>query len=230
MNTSTVNPIEIEETTPAKLRVHIDELKQTKERLNGSLVDSRQRYETLMAERDPLVYPARVQKSVAAQKRLNAIDEERAVLKRDIADDETALREVEAQLIAAQNAIELAEWEDERAEARKLLTRRMKINATSKLQKAVEDLVVAIKAAKEEDERTFIALTRFSPNMERTATPIRSMGRLRNHVFSFQLEGLLLIDSRQLNRPQLVNVDIEAEDRKASQTALESLDSLELIF
>jgi len=84
----------------------------------------------------------RAQKNAAAQKRLAAIDEQLTILDREIADDETALAELRAQLTVAQNSIELAEWEGRRAVVRKMLVNRLSGAAAARLEKAAIALEV----------------------------------------------------------------------------------------
>jgi chromosome segregation ATPase len=219
-----------DDTVPTEAYAHVSELGITIKKINRSLADSNHRRESLTAERGPLVLPARAQKNASAQKRLTAIDEQLAILNREIADDETALSELQTQLTLAQNDVVRAEWEGKRAEVRNQLTVRLETNTASKLQKAVDELAAAIKAANEEDEKVALTITAFSRNLSRAATHIRSMGKVRSHLFSLQLEKLLVIDTRQINRYSVANIDIETEDRKASEAALNQLDDLELVF
>ena len=92
------------EATLENLRARAGELEAKVENLRTSLADSRRRLESLTAERGSLVLPARSGKDASAQKRLYAIDEQLAVLKRDVADDGEALSELSAQFDSAQNA------------------------------------------------------------------------------------------------------------------------------
>ena len=106
------------EATLENLRARAGELEAKVENLRTSLADSRRRLESLTAERGGLVLPARSGKDASAQKRLYAIDEQLAVLKRDVADDGEALSELSAQFDSAQNDLERAEWECDRAAVR----------------------------------------------------------------------------------------------------------------
>ena len=64
------------------LRARAGELKEQVETLESSLASSRSKLQDLLTERSTLVVPAHSGKDQGAQKRLNAIDEQSAVLKR----------------------------------------------------------------------------------------------------------------------------------------------------
>ncbi len=108
--TATAAP-ETSTTSPEDLRARVPDLKEQVEKLESSLASSRARLLNLLTERSTLVLPARSGKDRSAQKRLDSVDEQTPVLKRDIADDETALADLRREFVSAENAVELHEWE-----------------------------------------------------------------------------------------------------------------------
>lgn len=219
---------EIENAASDALAARVAELSETIEKVKKSLAKSSERLENLTAERGPLVLPARSQNSAVAQKRLREIDQDLIVVNRDIADDKTALVELEAQRTKAQNDIALSEWESRRAEVRKLLVRRLNAKVGAKLQKAVDNLRAELAAAEQEDETIFRTLIAFHRTLE--CQEIRRLKKLRSCAFSARLQGLLAIDTRELRGSSAQNLDMGDEDQRAFETALESLDYLRLVF
>ena len=148
---ATAIPRETNSARQDDLRAGVDELERAIERLKDSAARTQIRSENLMAERGPLVVPARSGKSPEAQKRMREIDQELESLRPGIADDETAILELEAQLVCAQDALSMEKWEAERARLRALLVERLKSDKVVNLQKRAADLIAAVKEIKEED-------------------------------------------------------------------------------
>jgi chromosome segregation ATPase len=212
------------------LRNRISELERDIERIEGSLGESRRRRENLVAERGPLVLPARSQKNAAAQNRLHAIDEQLPPTLRNIADDEAALAELTSQLMAANNGLVLAEWESERAKVRKLLAARLESKIGENLEKAARDLAAAVEAAAKEDERVLAELFAFEPRLRRENNYSRVPANLRGRVLGFMLRDCLPIDRRELIAGSWSEIVLQERDEAYFGTLLEDLNRMELIF
>jgi chromosome segregation ATPase len=174
--------------------------------------------------------PARSGKDASAQKRLYAIDEQLAVLKRDVADDGEALSELSAQFDSAQNDLERAEWECDRAAVRKLLTARIEGKTAAKLEKAANEFAEALKVAAEEDESIAAALVTFEPSLHQEAGDLKRRTRYRAQILSVKFVNLLCIDTTDARPSQLHGRDIREQDPVPFRAALEALDRLELVF
>jgi chromosome segregation ATPase len=218
------------EATLENLRARAGELEAKVENLRTSLADSRRRLESLTAERGSLVLPARSGKDASAQKRLYAIDEQLAVLRRDVADDGEALSELSIHLGSAQNELERAEWERDRDAVRKLLTARIEGKTAAKLEKVANEFAEALKAAAKEDESIAAALVTFEATLHGEAGDVRRRTRHRAQILSVKFVNLLCIDTTQARPSQLHGRDIREEDPVPFRAALEALDRLELVF
>jgi chromosome segregation ATPase len=156
--TAAVQPLE-------ELRLAVSRLGQEIEKMERSLAESHRLRENLVAERGPLVVPARAGKNAAAQNRLRAIDKQLTPLRRDIADDEAALSELKEQAQSARNALYAAEWEERRAEVRELLVRRQKSETAGKIQEAARTLAALLERSREQDDRLKAEILKFSPRL-----------------------------------------------------------------
>lgn len=110
---------------------------------NESLAASQQLQSQLTVERETLVLPARVEGDAGAQKRLREIDAQLGDVRRNISEDAESIAMLGEQLTAAEQAVELAEWEERRAKVRSLLIARMKKNLGGKIQEAAKSLAAA---------------------------------------------------------------------------------------
>jgi chromosome segregation ATPase len=223
---------ETTDTSLGDLRARAGELKGQVEKLELSLGSSRGRLQELLAERSGLILPARSGNDRGAQKRLDAIDEQVPVLKRDLGLDEAALAELRAQLISAENAVELAEWEIRRAEVRERITARLTGKIDAAIEKAVDSLAAALKAAQDEDESIAAAVASFVPALGREVrTTQRSAGSARRNLAALRLRKLLPIDEMQIKGwsfgedPKFVD-----RTRQYYGEILEALDRLALVF
>jgi len=225
--------VQVDEKESAKfidLRNRISDLERDIERIDGSLAESRRRRENLVAERGPLVLPARSQKNAAAQNRLHAIDEDLPQILRDIADDEAALAELTAQLTAAKNGLALAEWESERARVRKVLAARSVSKIGENLEKAARDLAAAVETATEEDKRVLAELFAFEPRLRRETNYSAAPMILRGRVLGFILRDCLPIDRRELMGGNWGEIILQGRDEAYFGALLKDLDHMELIF
>jgi len=159
-------------TSLEKLRSNVSEVEQQIEKMEALLTSSKNRRDGLVAERGPLVLPARTG-NAAARKRLREIDEQLGPLERDIADDKTAKVELEEQHVFAEKAVRVAEWEERRASVRELLVSRMESGSAEKIHNAARNLAAALDAAREDDTRLAGELRGFGLNLDDLRTEFR---------------------------------------------------------
>ncbi len=219
-------------TSLGDLRARAGELKGQVEKLELSLGSSRGRLQELLAERSTLILPARSGNDPSAQKRLNAIDEQSAVLKRDVADDETALAELRAQFTSAESDAELAEWEIRRAEVRKFITARLTGKTAAAIEKAIDSLATALKAARDEDESIARAVASFAPGLHRRGRMTQQSGdRVRGLLGALRLRDFVPIERMDLRTfSDAAHEGFVGWDRKYYGDILEELDNLVLVF
>ena len=221
------------ETNLESLRVCVAELNQATKGLTESLVSSRLRKDNLVAERGPLVLPARSQKDSRAQKRLNAIDEQLIPLKRDIADDEAALAELSAQLVLARNDVERAEWELRRVAVRRMIESCAQGKRAAMIEKAVNALSDTLQAAKDEDDAIRAAMLSFDPRLHRETRPLAAAESQRSSLAGWKLKDLLPIDITEFRYPYrdvLSRMEFAEIDSRFLGTLLEAINRLELVF
>lgn len=231
MTTTIVEGKENREAALDGLRAQATGLEQKVNELAESLATSRLRCENLIAERGSLVVAARSQKNNTAQKRLNAIDEQLIPLKRNIQDDGAALAELSAHLVLAQNDVERAEWELRRAAVRKLIEERLAGKTAGAIEKAVNVLENALRAAKDEDELILSAMVRFEPRLGRETRPLRMATFERARLAAYKLKDQLPVDSREFGYNQVLKgKEFGESDRRQYGELLQALDRLELVF
>jgi chromosome segregation ATPase len=172
----------------------------------------------------------RAQKNAAAQKRLAAIDEQLTILDREIADDETALAELRAQLTVAQNSIELAEWEGRRAVVRKMLVNRLSGAAAARLEKAAIALEKVFGELTEEDKQIGEALTAFEPKFRSMERSIRVLSQYRGRLVGYYLRQVIPSEGIGHFMSLYEGRDFAGVDQGEYGRALEDLDNLELVF
>jgi len=213
-----------------KLRTRVGGLALSVEELTESLATSHLRREKLTAERGPLVLPARAHKDKAAQSRLHAIDEQLGPLKLGIADDEDALAELKIQLSVAEQELESAVWEGERAEIRQVLTAHLERGVSGKVEKAVDALISELKAAIDEDDRIAQSIVNFEPKLRRASSELRRANRARAQIIGWYLKDLLPIDTRGLHGTSMNDKTIAGSDVGFYERALDALNELQLVF
>lgn len=223
MNAKTATIIDKRRATPEELRKNLDDL-------NESLAASQRLQTELATERETLVLPARLIKSGKAQDRLRSIDAELARVRNDISDDAAAIVEISTQLTAAEQAAELAEWEERRAKVRRLLVARLKSDRGSKLQQAAKDMAAELDALKAEDNEIRAEILKFDPRLWDSLSPITHLPRYRGFHLGYELQKHLPIDKIQYYAASINAGDLAADDQKYFGQALEALDRLELVF
>ncbi len=191
--------------------------------LAQSIADSRQQREALKTERGTLVLPARSGKDKGAQSRLHAIDEQLAVLNRDIEDDDEARVELKAQLTLVEREISLGEWEKERARVRALLVELLNSKKSANLQKMARDLVAALKEIEEDQGRVSTELASFDSRL-RVRVNRESCRRILAWDLADALPGDALTFAERASRGRVLSMEGDFS------TALEALDRLELVF
>lgn len=229
MSTTTAKSGEIEETELDELRTRVVALGSEIQKLEGSLATSRLRRENLIAERGPLILPARSQKNADAQKRLRTIDEGLAHLTRDVADDQAAISELKEQLRSAEERVVREEWEIRRAAVRKLLADRGRGATEAKLEKLASELAAALRAAAEEDECICAKVIAFERSLYGGISELRRRARERNNIIAAKFFGLLPIDTREV-RPIVYSGKILGSEVGPVIQTLAALDDLELVF
>jgi DNA repair exonuclease SbcCD ATPase subunit len=230
MTSKTMTTAEKQEAQPAELNRRVEQLQKSLDDLNERLTASRQLQSQLATERETLVLPARVTGDAGAQKRLREIDTQLARARQDISDDATAIAELGAQLTAAEQAAELAEWEARRAKVRSLLIARLKSDRGSKLQKAAKALVAELDALESEDNEIRAEVLKFEPRLSGSVSPITYLPRHRGFHLGYELQKHVPIDRLQYYAGGIKAGDLAADDRKYFGEALEALDRLELVF
>jgi len=221
----------IEEPTLEDLRTFATRAEKAVERLSASLLDSQRRVENLTVERRDLVVPARSGRDARAQKRLNEIDEQLSILRRDNLDDETALTNLRAQLTQAQNNLERAEWELERASVRRMIKGRLEGKSIAAIQDAVDTLAKAMQTAKDEDEAINVAMLKFEPALCRDSRPLRMASTMRSLVAAYKLQKVLPVDTREFGSSRTFEEKSFAFfDHHYYDELIEALDRLELVF
>jgi hypothetical protein len=139
---------------------------------------------------------------------------------------------LQPQLTSAENAAELAEWEVRRAEVRKLVTARLTGKTAAAMEKAVDSLAAALKAALDEDESIAAAVASFAPSLHRSVRMIqRSAVSRRKKLAGGRLRDLLPIDTEELRFSDPWAAGKCADlDRQYYGDILEELDNLMLVF
>ena len=220
---ATAIPRETNSARQDDLRAGVDELERAIERLKDSAARTQIRSENLMAERGPLVVPARSGKSPEAQKRVREIDQELESLRPGIADDETAILELEAQLVCAQDALSMEKWEAERARLRALLVERLKSDKVVNLQKRAADLIAAVKEIKEEDAQLGAEIAAFDRRARFTGMEDGLVGG----VIAWDLFSLLPRDCFAYLSRSYHGKSLLFYDERSCGAAIESLDRLD---
>lgn len=229
MSSKSITTAEKHEASPGELNQRVEQLQKKIDDRNESVATSQRLQSQLATEREALVLPARVEGDAGAQKRLREIDVQLAGVRRNISDDATAIAELGAQLTAAEQAVELAEWEERRAKVRSLLIARMRSNLGGKIQKAATDLAAALDAAKEKDDQIKAEILKFEPRKS-LGFGISDLRGLRKHGVMFELMRQLEIETQAFYGSRAYRRDMAADDQKYFGQALEALDSLELVF
>jgi hypothetical protein len=214
------------------LRMRVDSLKKAIDALSTSQTDLRQRRDSLMAERASLIVSARSKKDSGAQMRLYAIDEQLAVLNRDVRDDEVAFGEINRQLSSAQQTLERAEWEKRRADVRALIEGRLYSKTIDKIEEATGALVSALRSANTEDEAVRIAVRGFEPSLWRELDyAIRATKDRRVRLAAHWLREVLPIDAEVAGYGRDLDEEtFGTRDRRDYAQLLSNLDGLELVF
>jgi hypothetical protein len=207
----------------ARIQKNIDEA-------NARLAASQQSQSQLATEREKLVLPARVNGDAGAQKRLREIEAQLVDVRQGISYDAAAIAELGAQLTTAEQAVELAEWEERRAKVRCLLMKRADGAEAGKLAETVRALAAGLKALAEEDRLIASELTLFEPGLHSCANEIARLDRLRALVFALELRDVVRVDISGLHVSMLAENGPEERDRRIYQDAVERLDQMELVF
>ena len=205
------------------------------ETLKASLAEARMKRESLTAERDGLVMKARVEKDLGAQTRLNEIDGQLLTLNRDIGDDENVLKQLAEQLSSAQENLYRAEWEQGRSVVRKMIETRLTGKSVKAIEKAVEALNEALRAASNEDDAINAAMLEFEPGLAREMKPLQLAGSERSRLAAWKLRDVLPVDTREFPRGYrgewpLDGKTFAGSDQWQYEQLLKSLDRLELVF
>jgi hypothetical protein len=228
MSSKSITTAEKHEASPGELNQRVEQLRKKIDSRNESLAAAQKSQSQLATERETLVLPARVEGDAGAQKRLREIDTQLVGVRRDISDDTAAVAELGAQLAAAEQAVELAEWESRRVAVRELLNGLLKRRQRANLEKAAEGLLTALTAAAEEDKEAFSALISFEPALRGAAIELLHLSRLRAQILAAKLFKVLPIDLSGYELGRLR--DQEMRDYKYYEAAVEALDQMELVF
>jgi hypothetical protein len=218
------------EATPDELNMRIHQLQQNIDELTLSIETSQQKQSELATEREVLLLPARVNKDVDAQKRLHTIDSELMRVRKDISDDGAAIADLSKQIASAKNALDLAEWEGKRSEIRKAIVAHLENKSAAKLDKAVESLAKALKAAELEDDQLCSVLASFDPSLQSQVRDLRKLRDIREMVLGFKLREVLPIETNRFYSKGLEGMDAEWWDHNRYGNVLEVLNRMELVF
>jgi hypothetical protein len=216
--------------TLEQLKKKVERLQNDLNGLNESLAASQRCQSELAAERKKLVLPARLSKNADAQKRLGFIDVELARVRQCISDDAGAIAELGTQLTAAEQAVELAEWETRRATIRSLLMKRADGAKMGKLIETARRLAADLEALAEEDRLVATELRLFAPCLSGCATAIARLDHARAIVFTLELRNVVRADTAGLHVEMLKRENIEEGDLRTYLDAVEDLDQMEPVF
>jgi len=228
MNAAATTEESSNKTKLEKIEARICELTESLAKLDQTLSASLARQAALASERQALVLAARVRKESAAQKRLDAIDQEISRLTRDIADDRSAVSDLTRELEEARRASVRSEWERRKAELCAALQSRLEAKSSQKIDAAVAALVEALDEQTAADQLLSGELIKFDRGLRSVAKEIGRLSSHRGTILAAKLYGRMPVS---LFGPEysLRNRSVREEVGRRYQDALESLDSLELL-
>lgn len=228
MSAKTMTTAEKEEAPLEKLKKRVEDLQKSIDERNESIAASQQLQTRLATERETLVLPARVAKDADAQRRLRAIDAQLVGVRQEISDDATAIAELGVQLTTAEQAVELEEWEQRRAEVRGRLIARMNRGVASNLQKLARDLKAGLDAAEKADKEIKDEISKFQRNVPGCGE-ISLLHRLRKNSVMRELMKSLW-DPRDFVGQIPHERDMIADEEQYLGDVLNALDRLELVL
>jgi vacuolar-type H+-ATPase subunit I/STV1 len=230
MSAAKPSPVKTEEPTLETRRATVLETERTMREVSERLDASRAKLADWKADRRSLVHQARVCKDMLAQKSMYAVDEQTAVLAKDIADDEDALRDLGERLVSERNAAILAEWEEGRNQLRRQLAAYLRGGSFAKVEAATNELAALLNAAIDEQNQIAKLLVTFEPNLRNVAGALRETHGSRAEIVASKLHNLLPEGLRGAVVSSKREMDAGFYDRRALENAIESLERLELVF